>query len=54
VLELPSEQKDLVTPIIDLMSEGKYDDARAALEAVDPQWRIACLWTIAAMTGICL
>lgn len=54
MLELPSDQQDLVTPILALMNEGKYDDARAALEAVGQQWRVACLWTIAAMTGICL
>lgn len=54
MLELDDDKKDLVSPIIALMNDGKYDEARAALQAVDPLWRIACLWTIAAMTGICL
>lgn len=54
MLELDDDQKDLVTPIIDLMGEGKYEEARAALQAVDPLWRVAVLWTVAAQTGICL
>lgn len=54
MLELDDDKKDLVKPITDLMSEGKYEEARAALRAVDPLWRVAVLWTVAAQTGICL
>ena len=54
MLELDDDKKDLVTPIIDLMNEGRYEDARAALQKVDPMWRIAVLWTVAAQTGVCL
>lgn len=54
MLELEEDKKDLVTPISDLMNEGKYDEARAMLLNVPLEWRIAVLWTIAAQTGIIL
>lgn len=54
MLELEEDKQDLVTPILALMSDGKYEEARAAVEAIPTTWRIAVIWTIAAQTGIVL
>lgn len=45
---------DYVTPIMDLMKVGKYEEARAKLAEVPLEWRIAVLWTVGAQTGIVL
>jgi hypothetical protein len=54
VLELDDDQQDLVTPIVNLMAEGKYDEAREAVNKIPTTWRIAVIWTVAAQTGIVL
>lgn len=54
MLELEEDKQDLVKPIMDLMAEGKYDEARAEMLKVPLEWRIAVVWTVAAQTGIIL
>lgn len=54
MLELEEDKQDLVKPILALMAEGKYEEARSAVNAIPTEWRIAVIWTVAAQTGICL
>lgn len=54
MLELDPEKEDLVTPITNLMAEGKYEEARVEVNKIPTLWRIAVIWTIAAQTGIVL
>lgn len=54
MLELEDDKQDLVKPILDLMAEGKYAEAREAVNKIDTVWRIAVIWTVAAQTGIVL
>ena len=54
MLELEEDKVDLVTPILALMSEGRYEEARVAVNAIPTTWRIAVIWTVAAQTGIVL
>lgn len=54
MLELDEESTNYVQPIVDLMAEGKYDEARAAVNEIPVTWRIAVIWTVAAQTGIIL
>lgn len=54
MLELEEDKVDLVAPILALMAEGKYDEARAAVNEIPTTWRIAVIWTVAAQTGIVL
>jgi hypothetical protein len=54
VLELEEDKQDLVTPIMNLMNEGKYEEARAKVNEIPTTWRIAVIWTVAAKTGIVL
>ncbi len=54
MLELDDDKVDMVTPIMKLMAEGKYEEARTAMYAIPVEWRIAVIWTVAAQTGIIL
>ena len=54
MLELDEHSVNYVQPILDLMTEGKYDAARTAMYKVPIEWRIAVIWTVAAQTGIVL
>lgn len=54
MLELDEHSVNYVQPIVDLMSEGKYEEARALLNAVPKEWRMAVSWTVAAQTNTLL
>lgn len=54
MLELDEESVNYVQPIVDLMAEGKYDEARTEMYKIPIEWRIAVIWTVAAQTGIVL
>lgn len=54
MLELDEDSVNYVQPILDLMAEGKYEEARAKVAEVPLTWRIAVIWTVAAQTNIVL